>query len=162
LKDPAPLGEIAGRLVMSMQKLDELFAAAQILASVRSQYPDVPLLDHGTAIDSASLSAELVRKLAALQRPARIGPEIKSEARATAGWSIMPARSRRAGRSPEHVMMIAYSQAQVGLWGVAGPEGAGRMQLLWTRNFNGQPPVLLRTDPESVYLYWDRTDAGDG
>lgn len=162
LKDPAALGEIAGRLVTRMQKADELFAAAQLLARLRTQYPDVPISDRGTVIDAAELGGVLAKKLSALQRLARIGAEIKPEAQAIAGWSIMPPYSKRVARSPEHLMMISPVQAQVGLWGVGTAEASGRVQMLWNRGYNGQPPKLLRIDPESVYLFWERTDAGEG
>lgn len=164
-RDPAALGELGGRLVTRLQKLDQVFAAAQLLARLRSQYPELALTDRGTALDGAAVSQELVRRLAGLQRLPRVGPEVKSEAQAVAGWSIMLPASRRELSAPEHLMMISPSQGQVALWGLSGGgggEAAGRLQMLWSRSYEGQAPKLLRVNPESVYLMWDRRDGPEG
>jgi hypothetical protein len=165
MRDPTPLGEISGRLVNRLKALDQLFASAQLLSRLRTQYPELTLTDRGATIDSTALSAELVQRLASLQRLPRIGPDIRADAQPIAGWSIMLPRSRRASASPEHLMLISPSQAQVGLWGLAGGvsgDAAGRVQMLWSRSYSGQPPILLRIDPESVYLLWENSEAGDG
>jgi len=168
--DPAVLGEVAGRLVRQLQGLEQLFAAAQLLSRLNTQFPGMSLTARGERIDPAALGAELLTRLAALQRLPRIGPEIRPDVQALAGWQILTPRSREGvGRAAEHVMMVSPSESRVALWGIAGaPQGgAGKsgpthVQLLWSREFKGLPPILLRLDPESVYLFWERTDGGDG
>lgn len=170
--DPAMLGQLAGTLVVRLQKLDQLFAAAQLVARFKAQYPEVLLTENGTALDSQALARDLLGRLAAIQRFPRIGAEVKGEVQALQGWSVMAPRSReQTGRACEQVMMLSATDSKVALFGVAGgggPEGAGHggassnLQMQWSREYKGRPPVLLRLEPDSVYLFWDRTDVGDG
>jgi tetratricopeptide (TPR) repeat protein len=169
--DPTMLGGIAGALVVRLQKLDQYFAAAQLVSRLRSQYPELVLFDHGTPIDAAAAQRDLLGRLAAIQRYPRIGPELKQETQALPGWTIMTPKSReQAGRACEHIMMVSAGESRVALWGVAGGAGAeggaqggtSNLQLMWSREFKGQAPVLLRLDPDSVYLFWDKTEGGEG
>ncbi len=173
--DAPLLGDIAGRLIVRLQKLDQLFAAAQLISRLRTQYPDLALSDHGTPIDAAAVARDLTARLAGLTRLPRIGPGVGNDPQPLQAWSIMQPRSReQAGRACEHLMLISQAEGRVALWGVAGgaapdaaapggqPGSASHLQLLWSREYKGTPPHLLRLDPDSAYLFWDRNEAGDG
>jgi hypothetical protein len=62
------------------------------------------------------------------------------------------------------MMLLSPRELKVALWGVGAPReggaaGAGRGQVeqVWSRGYEGVPPVVLRQDPDSVYLLWTRT-----
>ncbi len=171
----ALLGDIAGRLIVRLQKLDQLFAAAQLISRLTTQYPGMALSDHGAPLDAAALGRELTARLSGLERFPRIGPDIKPDAQALAGWSILAPRSHeQTGRACEHIMLISPSEQKVALWSVAGgaaptadaaggqPGNSSHLQLLWSREFKGAPPRLIRLDPDSAYLFWEHTESGDG
>lgn len=160
------IGEIGGRLAVRLQKLDQVFAAAQLVSRIRAQHPDVKLLDHGTVINADSLASDLMSKLADLRRLPRIGPEVQPNPQALVGWRILHPRSKeQLGKACEHVMLISSSESKVALWGIAGPggaePGAAPIQQLWSRPYlNNRPPILYRIDPDSVFLYWEEGPEG--
>lgn len=165
LTDAAIIGELGGRLANRLLEADQVFAAAQVVARLRSRRPGLALSDHGTPVDADSLARELAQRLATLQRFPRIGIDIRPDAQPLPGWQILPPRSRdTANRACEHIVLISPSEGKVALWGIpaAGAEPGAHLQMLWARPYQGVAPVLLRLDPDSVYLLWEKTDARDG
>lgn len=165
LRDTSDMGAVAGALLDHLRGVDQVFGAAQLLTRLRRQYPALALRSGAAPMDVGRLEEELQRRLAVLSRPPRIGPEISAEVQAIAGWSLMTPRSRRGPQAVEHVVMIAPASMQVGLWGTGAAPGeprANRLQMLWSRAYSGLPPVLIRLDPDSVYLFWERHESEDG
>jgi hypothetical protein len=87
---------------------------------------------------------------------------------------MQPRSREQVGHACEHIMLISQGESRIALWGVAGgaapdaaapggqPGSASHLQLLWSREYKGTPPHLLRLDPDSVYLFWEHSDSGDG
>jgi hypothetical protein len=67
--------------------------------------------------------------------------------------------------SPEHVMMASDAEGEVALFGVDfGEDGGnprGRLRKLWSRPYQDQGPVLLRSDADAVYIAWLENDGGN-
>lgn len=167
--DPAVVGELGGRLVNRLLTIDQVFAASRLVTRLRASFPDVALADHGAAVDAQSLATGLAQRLAALRRLPRIGSTLKAETQPLAGWVIVqPMSKEQAGRACEHLVLIAPGEARIALWGVGagaagaapGPE-ASSLHELWSRPYSGAPPRLYRTEPESVWLIWDRPGQGN-
>jgi outer membrane protein assembly factor BamB/tetratricopeptide (TPR) repeat protein len=163
------LGNIAGQLIVRLEELEQFFAAAQLIGRLRGQYPDLVISQKGQALDAERLASDLLSRLAELERLPRIGPELQRETQPLPGWAIMNARSQSHNRACEHVMLVNSGQGTVALWGLPGaagelPAGGSRshLQMLWSRTYRGSPPVLLRLDPDSAYLFWDRTSGAAG
>jgi outer membrane protein assembly factor BamB len=170
LKDPAVLPEAAGRLITALSGIDQEFAASQVLARLRMQHPGLTLADRGKALDPEGLGRELAARLARQERFPRVGARLSGAVQALPGWSLMTPQNRdQPGRPAEHLVMVSRSENRVGVWGFSGgsgpegPAGAGaQLQAIWSRTYSGQPPVLLRTEPGAVYLWWERTEANQG
>lgn len=162
----AALGAIAGRLVRLLESQDQLFAATQLLRRMSREYPAVALTDRGAPLDAAGMGEDLVRRLSSLERFPRIGPAIRPEAQVLPGWSIMAPLGREgSARAGEHIVMLSARESRIGLWGVGGAGRAtgvqtGGLEMLWSREYEGRPPVLLRLDPEAVYLFWPSVRGG--
>jgi outer membrane protein assembly factor BamB/tetratricopeptide (TPR) repeat protein len=162
-------GDVAGQLIVRLEELEQFFAAAQLIGRLRTQYPDLVISQKGRALDAERLAADLLGRLAALERLPRIGPELQRETQPLPGWAIMNARSQNHSRACEHVMLVNSSEGKVALWGLPGAAGdvpgtgsRAHLQLLWSRAYRGSPPILLRLDPDSAYLFWDRTSGAAG
>jgi hypothetical protein len=176
-RDPTILSEAAGRLLTGLSAADQEFTASQVLARLRKQYPALALLDHETPVAPDALQAELATRLAAQERYPRLGPAITGVAQTLPGWVLMVPQNRdHPGRPCEHLLMISRAETKLAVWGFGGGFGGGqsaaqgepggregsRFQQLWTRSYQGQPPILLRTEPGAIYLWWERTEAGQG
>lgn len=169
--DPALFGEVAGRLATKLQRVEQFFAAAQLLTRLRAQYPALAITDRGSAIDAAEMSRDLLARLPGQRRLPRIGPELDGRVQALPGWQLMPPRSRAGEtRSAEHAMLIAPGDGKVALWGSATGAhavAAGStplVQMLWSRDFRagGGAPELLRLDTDSAFLFWPWSEGGRG
>jgi outer membrane protein assembly factor BamB len=163
---PAVIGELGGRLARRLQSMDQVFAAAQLVARFQQQFPGVSLTDRGETVDTRSLAAVLAERLAGLRRLPRVGSTIHPVSQALPGWVIMQPRSKeQAGRACEHVVLVHPGESRVALWGSSGgAPSAGKdpspLQEIWSRAYTGSPPVLYRTDPDSVWFIWDRPNQG--
>lgn len=167
--DPTLIGEVAGRLVTRLQAMERVFAAASLLERVRRELPGITLTSGGAPLEAEALASQLSGRLASAQRLPRIGATLQPDVQTLEGWGLMSPISRERPAT-EHVMLISRAQSSVALWGLpAGRAGADqpggtapteRLAMYWSRAFDGSAPVLLRLDPESVYLLWEGADGG--
>lgn len=157
---PTELGEAGGRLLRTLERADRVAAASHVLASLRARHPGVALTFRGAPIDAASLASELSTRLASVSRFPRVGSAVMGDAQSIEGWTLMPPLSR-AGTwlASDHVVLISQARQQIALWGQSGGvwdenSGPDRLQLLWSRPFREKAPVLVRSGPDSVFLFW--------
>lgn len=159
-------GELAGRMITLLEGEEQVFAAAQLLRRLSEDLPGLALSVHGEPLDTERLGGELLNRLARLERLPRIGESLSPEVQVLRGWSLMAPLAREgAAKAGEHAMMYSESRSEVALWGIGtggrDPSGGPAwVQQLWTRSYEGRPPVLLRLDPEAAYLYWPATRGG--
>lgn len=154
----AEIGEITGRLVGSLEAQDRLSAAAQLLDRVRKTYPETTITREGTPLAADSLSAAIAQRLATLERPARLGTRISREPQRLDGWELLPPLTHDRPHPVEHLVLISPSTSRVGLWS-AGIE-SGKLQMAWSRETPGIPPVLIRLDAQAAYFYWPARQGG--
>lgn len=152
------IGELTGRLVAALEAQDRLSAAAQLLHRVTAAYPGIAITREGATIAADSLAGDLAGRLAALERPARLGPRLQRDPQRLDGWELLPALTHDRPHPVDHVVMISPSTSRVGLWS-AGLE-SGRLQLAWTRETAASPPALIRLDAQAAYFYWPGPQGG--
>lgn len=153
----AALAESGGRLVRALQAEDRFSAAAQLLDRLTRDHPDVRLSVRGIELDPRSAAEDIRRRIAGLQRRARIGSELSGQSQVLEGWKLVrPLNAAQASLPTEHVVMISNTKKQLALWGA---QGGGELTQIWTRPWRtGGEPTLLALDTQAAYLFWPTDD----
>lgn len=162
----AELGEAAGRLVRALQRAGRPETAAHTLARVRTRWPTASLSEGGATLDAGALRRELDAAMAGPARLARIGTVLGAQEQQFPDWAVLrPLDPNAPIGSPEHLMMASDALGEVALFGVDYGEEAGvsrgRLRKLWSRPYQDQAPVLLRSEPGAVYFAWMEPDGGN-
>jgi outer membrane protein assembly factor BamB len=165
----AVVGEIAGRLIMSLDKADRLFAASQTLERIRTVKPGLELTYFGEDIDAEALVGELARKLSSLSRLPRVGYKPEGMSQAVFGWRVVDPISAKGPVPRDHLLMYSRQMSTLALFGInSEPTGSlgfdpnlvtddspGKLTPIWSRPApQGANPSLVRLEPSNAILLW--------
>jgi outer membrane protein assembly factor BamB/tetratricopeptide (TPR) repeat protein len=150
-EDPELLGELAGRLVVTLQRLGRPAAATQALARLLSEHGEIPLSVSGEPLELASLRASLASAASEAGRLPRVGP-INEDAEPTpfVEWSIAePLVQRDVPGARSHIVL-----AGDGRYALVGLNEQGVLGVRWELPRAGTD-ALVRLDDRAAYFSGD-------
>lgn len=161
--DPVAVAELGGELVSELRTRGQAGAAAGVLRSIQTAFPNTRLTRSGAPIDIAELSAELAQKIAAGQRWPRVGPVLTEGVQALAGWSIMEPLLRDASPStPSAIALVSDEQAALFSIDTKPPapdaQRAPELVRTWTMPLAGKDATLIKLTTQGAFFMF----AGEG
>ncbi len=159
--------ELAGRLTDALVANDKLYAALQVLRRAPTLTRD------GAAIDAAALERELLARLGARSRPARVGATPGRMAQLLGGWEPVEPLSGRGPDAASHLILRSERRGVLALWTVgdeagpdvgidwestvlADPDAPLGLVPVWTRPLGriaANEPILVSLTPTTALLY---------
>lgn len=157
---PATVGELAGRLIVTLRERKQTAAAAGVLRTVRTRFPGLALTSAGAPLDADRIGVELADALAAAMRWARVGNVRAEGAQVIPGWSLMEpvliessptVASLVPLRSDDAVSVWAAPTAAAG--GAGGAESGDAITKVWSREIQeGYESHLLKLTGDAAYF----------
>ncbi|MGP1311071.1 MAG: hypothetical protein ACTS27_12820, partial [Phycisphaerales bacterium] len=156
IDDPAVIGELAGRLVTLLQRLDRPAAAAQTLARLTSEHGDAfTLTTGGQEIPLASLRDTLRAASTEANRRPRVGPiDENATPIPLVGWTLVEPLVQR-NTPPARTHAVLANENEFALY---TRTAQGTLERTWGVD-RASKDALVRLDDQAAYFTAD-TDAG--
>ncbi len=152
--EQARLGEVLGCQAETLAALGRPMTAAQLLMRAVKTQPGMPITCGGSSINPTARAAELRHSAITDARRARVGSEPAREVDVLPGWTLLsPALDRELSPIASHEWVVMLSPARRELAMFADP-GDGTLSPIWARQFQGEPPTLLHSGPDAIFLLW--------
>lgn len=153
----APLELAAARLADALLTRGQYATAASMLRRLALEDPRLVVTIRDTARPAADWAALIATDLRTDAHFPRVGsafagkPQIIPEA-----YQLTPQSRDHRARTSEYVVLLMRSQSRVAIWGLPGfvpnaPETEGLVEL-WSQEYHGNEPTLLRTEPDHIIL----------
>ncbi|MCC6428963.1 MAG: PQQ-binding-like beta-propeller repeat protein [Phycisphaerales bacterium] len=154
--DQVRLGEVIGCQVETLAALGRPMTATQILMRSAKSRSGMPITCGGTPINPTARAAEFRQSAITAARLPRIGSEPRREVDVITGWMLTTDILREGLSSPptshEWVLMQNFATRQLGVFADAGN---GKLSAAWTRSFPADPPTILLSGTDAIYVYWN-------